>query len=254
MFYEGMDKDGDFSISEDEWMRFNYDVYDRGSPEMGFMLLRYYERRLELREDECAFLLLADELFDGYDHDGSGSLDPSEVIEFTNPDAEADERWQTARNFIQQMDQDRSGTLERGEWRDFMFKFWRRNKHMALRFAGTLMRDLNEKKAAREFLDEAVALFHEYDVDASGALSPMEMVSMLGVDNIPTVAEFFRLVDRDQSLSIDLGEWTGFMRRSYERKKETAQRFVKEIRWRLKRKRAEQRAAAAALEATKRYY
>ena len=90
-------------------MRFNLDVYDRGSPEMGFMLLRYYERRLELRGEERAFVMMADELFDGYDKDHSGSLDPSEVSAFTNPEAEADERWRVARDFIKQMDQDRSG-------------------------------------------------------------------------------------------------------------------------------------------------
>ena len=147
-----------------------------------------------------------------------------------------------------------TGTLEKSEWRDFMFKFWRRNKHMALRFAGTLMRDLGAKKAEREFMEEAIALFHEYDLDGNGTLSVMEMVSMLGVENVPTVANFMRVVDADRNLSIDVGEWGAFMQRGYHKKKESATRFVKEIRYRLKRKAAQLRAEEAALQATKRYY
>ena len=59
-------------VDIDEWTAFMTRVYE-SSPEMGFMLLRYYGRRLELRSAERAWIALADELFAGFDADGDGT-------------------------------------------------------------------------------------------------------------------------------------------------------------------------------------
>lgn len=253
MFYEGMDQNEDFQIGLDEWSGFMNRVYE-SSPEMGFMLLRHYGRRLEMRSEERAWLALADELFTSFDADGDGKLTPREVLEFTDPEADADERWQTARSFVAEMDWDASGSLDLDEWREFMTGFWRRNKYMAHRFAGTLLRSLAARAETNEFLAEAESLFKEYDVDGNGSLSIAEMVEMLGATSMPAVLQFMASFDSDMSGSIELHEWRAFVEKAWVANKPVATRFIKTLRYKLKRKRAAERAAAAEAKETKHYY
>lgn len=172
----------------DEWTAFMMRVYE-SSPEMAVLLLTHYERRIELRSAERAWNALSDDLFHGFDADGDGKLTPKEVLDFTDPEADADERWQVAKRFVREMDWDESGSVEIDEWREFMMTFWRRNKFMAHRFVGTLLRSLADKEAVRDFLNEADSLFAEYDVDGNGSLSILELVDMLGASSIPVGAK-----------------------------------------------------------------
>jgi len=253
MFYEGMDQNEDFMVDADEWASFMTRVYE-SSPEMAFMLLQHYARRLELRSAERAWTALADELFQGFDADGDGKLSPKEVLEFTDPEADADERWQTARSFVAEMDWDASGSLDLDEWREFMTSFWRRNKYMAHRFAGTLLRALAARAETNEFLEEAQALFKEYDIDGNGSLSIAEMIEMLGASSVPAVLQFMSSFDSDMSGSIELDEWRSFCEKAWAANKPVATRFIKTLRYKLKRKRAAERAAAAQAKETKHYY
>ena len=252
MFYEGMDKDGDFNIDKGEWMGFNSQVYEH-SPYMARLLLNHYEHSLTLRSKERAWQALCKELFEGFDVNGSGSLEAKEILAFTNPEAHDDERWQTARNFLSEADWDESGTLELDEFCDFMMSFYHRNRYMAHRFAGTLLRDLNKRRAKEAHLAEASKLFEEYDLDGNGSLSLTELIEMIGATSVLAVLNFMAAFDSDMSGSIELSEWRDFADRSWEANRIVSERFIKTLRYQLKRKRAKEREEAA-LQTAKRYF
>lgn len=60
--------------------------------------------------------------------------------------------------------------------------------------------------------------------------------------------------DSDMSGTIELDEWRTFIEKAWAANRPVATRFVKTLRYKLKRKRAAERAEAAAIKQTKQYY
>lgn len=68
------------------------------------------------------------------------------------------------------------------------------------------------------------------------------------------VIQFMTSFDSDMSGTIELDEWRTFIEKAWAANRPVATRFVKTLRYKLKRKRAAERAEAAAIKQTKQYY
>lgn len=136
-----LDDDATGDVSIDEWLAFATRVYEARGPETGYAMLEHAVRKLF----ERTVIEMADEIFDMFDADGSGHLDYGEISAmFPDPPSQAKgvgrrRRHETvlstpASKFLQFVDTDRSGALDRDEWHDFILAGWRMDPNAARAF------------------------------------------------------------------------------------------------------------------------
>jgi len=144
-----LDADQSGDISLDEWLAFTSMVFEKHGAPPAYGLLEMVVQALFDRQ----FIEEADAVFARFDRDGSGVLDYAEVAAmFPDPPARGSRsrRRDTIMNdeayaFVQLLDEDRSGSLDRDEWRNFMMTAWRMNPPAARAFCAHMCAMADER-------------------------------------------------------------------------------------------------------------
>jgi Ca2+-binding EF-hand superfamily protein len=116
-FIAHMDGNRDGRVQLAEWVDFLCFLWEQNATGAAAFLGKA-EYVLRTRE----FLGRAEALFDLFDLDGNGKLDWQEVVRFTR--RQGADGGSEAQQFFAFIDADRSGFIERAEWREFVLEMW----------------------------------------------------------------------------------------------------------------------------------
>jgi len=144
-----------------------------------------------------AFKSAAIEVFHLTDEDGSGDVTYEEVMAIVMSLDEAEA-------IMVHLDTDQDGVISEDEWVSFFMGLFNSNRDTAEFLLSRSAHMIFE----REFMNMALALFHEFDKDQSGELELQEVLLAFGGDE--EGKEFVEYCDQNGDKSISLQEWGEF--------------------------------------------